>query len=260
MQSSIKRTIAVGSTTFGASVLGMLAQLAIPAHALTDARATIGGMIGLVTLLLALVLGLVIWTAFSVYTTQQSEAQSLGPVVVELDLMLEKYGPEASLGRSEVRAALTRSRARFFGGAERTPRPFTLDESRATMRGMSNYFDSLQPATELQKQHLASARQLAVSFAQTQMLMARQLANPVPHFLLVVVVCWSAALFFGNGLASAINLVTVLTLLAGAIAISSAIFLILELSEPYSGVFRLSSAGIDALQQALEQAAAKKAP
>jgi hypothetical protein len=260
MQSSIKRTIAVGSTTFGSAVLGMLAQLVIPAHTLSDAKGTIGAMIGLVTLLLALVLGLVIWTAFSVYTTQQSEAQSLGPVIVELDLTLEKYGPEAALGRSELRAALQRSRARFFGGGGRTPQPFTLEESRATMRGMGNYFDSLRPATDLQKQHLATARSLAVSFAQTQMLMARQLANPVPHFLLVVVVCWSAALFFGNGLASAINSVTVLTLLAGSIAISSAIFLIVELSEPYTGVFRLSSSGIDELQLALERADAKTLP
>ena len=51
-------------------------------------------MIGLVSLLLALVLGLLVFTAFSVFTSQQSEAYSLGPVVADIDLALERYGPE----------------------------------------------------------------------------------------------------------------------------------------------------------------------
>ena len=46
----------------------------------------------------ALVLGLLVYTAFTVYTTQQAEAQGLGPVVIELDVILEEYGPDASAG------------------------------------------------------------------------------------------------------------------------------------------------------------------
>jgi hypothetical protein len=255
---ALNRAVVVAATTFAASLLGMGLQLLTPAHTLGDSKATVGAMIGLFTLLLALVLGLLIWTAFSVYATQQSEAQSLGPVAIELDVMMEKYGPEGELGRREFRAAVGRSRARFFGAANHTPRPWTIEETRATVRGMSNYFDGLQPATEAQKQYLATARQLAATYAQTNMLMARQLSNPVPHFLLIVVVCWSTVLFFANGLIAAINPITVGADLAGAAAIASAIFLILELSQPYSGVFRLSSTGIDALQKALEQAAEKK--
>jgi len=253
------RAIVVAATTFGASLLGMLLQWLTPAQILAESKGTVGAMIGLFTLLLALVLGLLIWTAFGVYTMQQSEAQSLGPVAIELDVMMEKYGPEGELGRREFRAAVGRSRARFFGAGNQTPRPWTIEETRATVRGMSNYFDGLQPATDAQKQHLATARQLATTYAQTNMLMARQLANPVPHFLLVVVVCWSSALFFGSGLIAAINPISVCADLAGAVAIASAIFLILELSPPYSGVFRLSSTGNDALPKALEKAAAKPA-
>jgi hypothetical protein len=118
---SLKRSIAVALTTFGASVVGMLLQWLVPTQVLTDAKGTVGGMVGLVTLLLALVLGLLVFTAFSVYTTQQAEAQSLGPVVIELDLALDRYGPEAAIGRAGLRAALERSRARFFGDAKRGP-------------------------------------------------------------------------------------------------------------------------------------------
>ena len=76
--------------------------------------------------------------------------------------------------------------------------------------------------------------------------------------MLVVVVCWAAALFFGNGLIATPNAVTVGAHLAGAIAIASAIFLILELSSPYTGVVRLSSAGLDRLLRFLGDADAKR--
>ena len=244
---SYQRAIAVALATFGASVLGMALQLVVPAQVLADSKGTVGAMVGLITLLLALVLGLLVYTAFTVYTTQQAEAQGLGPVVIELDDLLEQYGPEALRGRVGLREALGRSRRRFFGDVKRGPQAHTFEETRATMHWMNTYFDSLQPATERQRRLLASAKDLAKTFAETQMLMARQLANPFPPHLLVVVVLWASLLFLGNGLVAAPNAVTVSAHLLGAIAVASAVFLILELSHPYSGVIRLSSAPLDRL-------------
>jgi len=248
---SLKRAIVVAVIVFAASVIGMGLQMLVPASVLVESKATVGGMLGLVTLLLALVLGLLVYTAFAVFATQESEAQGLGPLIVELDLSLELYGPAAAGGRAGLRAALERSRVRFFGDSKRGPQPFTFEETRATLRGLGGFFDSLQPATDAQRQLLASARDLARKFTDTQMLMARQLANPFPPYVLTVVVCWAAALFFGNGLIAAPNVVTVVAHVAGALAIGSAVFLILELSQPYTGLIRLSSGGIDRLLQVL---------
>src|SRR6516165_5233431 len=256
---SLYRSIAVALITFGASVIGMALQWAVPADVLTASKGSVGAMVGLVTLLLALVLGLLVFTAFSVFTTQQSEAYSLGPVVIELDVVLEQYGADAIRGRVGLREALGRSRRRFFGDVKRGPQAHTFEETRATMHWMNTYFDSLQPSTERQRQLLSSAQDLAKNFAQTQMLMTRQLSNPFPRFVLGVVVFWAAALFFGNGLVATPNPVSVGAHLVGAIAISTAIFLILELSQPYSGVVRLSPAGVDRLLQVLGPADAKGA-
>jgi hypothetical protein len=256
---SLTRAAVVALTLFGASVVGMLLQWVVPAQVLTDAKGTVGAMAGLVTLVLALVLGLLVFTAFSVYTTQRDEAYSLGPVIIEVDIALERYGPEAAPGRAGLRAALMRSRARFFGDGKRGPQAFTLEETRATLSGLGSYFDSLQPATDAQRQLLTTARDNARKFADTQMLMARQLATPFPPYVLNVVVCWAAALFLGNGLIATPNVVSVIAHLAGATAIASAIFLILELSSPYTGVIRLSSAGVDRLLEVLGKADAKAA-
>src|SRR6201990_2795375 len=118
---SLRRSITVALTTFGASVVGMLLQWVVPAQVLTEAKGTVGTMVGLVTLLLALVLGLLVFTAFSVYTTQQAEAQSLGPVIIELDVLLEQYGADVAGARIGLREALGRARKRFFGDVKHGP-------------------------------------------------------------------------------------------------------------------------------------------
>jgi hypothetical protein len=254
------RAIFVAAITFGASVIGMVLQWAVPADVLTASKGSVGAMVGLVTLLLALVLGLLVFTAFSVFTTQRDEAYSLGPMVAEVDLALELYGPEAAGGRAGLRGALQRSRARFFGDSQRGPQPFTFEEMRAIFLSQNGFFDRLKPETETQRGLLATARDQVRKLADTQMLMARQLANPFPPHVLTVVICWASALFLGNGLVAATNTVTVLAHLAGAVSIGIAIFLILELSHPYTGLIRLSPEGIDRVLEILSETEKKETP
>ena len=123
---SLGRAIGVAVILFGASVIGMLLQWLVPADVLTASKGTVGAMVGLVTLLLALVLGLLVFTAFSLFTTQRDEAYSLGPVIVELDLALEQYGPEAARGRAGLRSVLERSRAQLLRRLEAGPAAFHL--------------------------------------------------------------------------------------------------------------------------------------
>src|ERR1700727_2067611 len=220
--SSLYRSIAVATITFGASVVGMLLQWVVPADVLTASKGSVGAMVGLVTLLLALVLGLLVFTAFSVFTTQRDEAYSLGPMVAEVDLALELYGPEAAGGRAGLRGALQRSRTRFFGDSERGPQQFTFEEMRTIFLSQNSFFDRLEPETETQRGLLATARDQVRKLADTQMLMARHLA--------------------------------------GAVSIGIAIFLILELSHPYTGLIRLSPEGIDRVLEILSQTEKKETP
>ncbi len=250
----LTQAIVVMLITFGASVIGALLQSVVPVQTLSESKATIGAMIGLITLLLALVLGFLVFTAFSVFSIQQSEAQSLGPLAIEIDVALELYGVDAARGRAVFRAGLERARTRFFGDAQRGPQPWTLAQTRATLRGFDLYFDSLNPETEKQRQLLASAKDLVRKFNDTQMLMARQIATPFPPYVLPVVICWASVLFFGNGLVSTPNVMTETAILVGAAAVGSAMFLILELSNPYMGVIRFSPDGIDRLLQSLAEA------
>ena len=248
---SVSKALVVGLITFGASLLGMLAQGLVAPDVLAASKPAVGAMAGLIGLLLALVLGLLVWTSFAVFTGQQSEAFSLGPIIAEIDLLLEQCGPAAKGGRAGLRAALHNSRKRFFENDATGPQLLTIAEIKTTRAGVNAYFDSVAPADEAQGRLIQTARGLALKFQDTQIAMLVRLASPFPPRVVDIVVFWAAILFLGDGLAASPNAVTIAAHFIGAVGISSALFLILELSTPYTGYIRLSPLGLDRILQAL---------
>jgi len=180
--------------TFASGLLGFFLQWLLPVQYVADTKGVIGSIIGLVTLLLALVLGLLVWTSYGVYANQNTESQSLGPLILKLDFALEQYGPEASRGRDLLRAAVERARDRFWGlaGANNAS-PYA--QLRADLHEITSFFAGLEPATDQQKQIITTAMPDFMEVVERTILMTRQLANPAPKLLLYVVIGWSALLF-----------------------------------------------------------------
>jgi hypothetical protein len=231
---------------FAGCLLGILLQHSLPSQHLVDAKSAITTIQGLVGLLLALVLGLLVWTSYGVYSQQQSEAHTLGSQVLQLDLALERYGPAADRGRELLKQELQASRERFWGrdgGSE--PVRQTYGESRAELRDFDGFFASLKPSDDEQRYQLDKGRQLSASIIQTHYLMSRQLLSPIPKALLISVVCWATLLFTCIGASSGVNALAIVYEALGAAAVASAIYLILEFSQPYLGLFRISSEGVD---------------
>ena len=112
---------------------------------------------------------------------------------------------------------------------------------------MIAFFISLRPANDEQRQYLASARDILGTIVETQVTMIRSLVNRVPFLLLAVVLGWSCVLFFGYGLLSDVDALTIVLAALGAICVASAVLLILELSDPYSGLFRMPHEAFDGL-------------
>ncbi len=69
-----------------------------------------------------------------------------------------------------------------------------------------------------------------------------QLVAPISWPLTIIAVTWSPPLFRGYGLLSRVDATVVATLALGSFAVASAIFPILELNRPYTGLFRISPA------------------
>jgi hypothetical protein len=230
---------------FMGCMLGILLQHSLPTQHLADAKSAITTIQGLVGLLLALVLGLLIWTSYGVYSQQQSETHILGSQVLQLDLALERYGPAAERGRELLRQELMATRKRFWGGGGARPARLAYSQSRAELRDFDGFFAALKPSDDEQRHQLDKGRQLSASIVQTHYLMSRQLRTPIPKALLISVVCWATLLFTCIGASSGVNALAIVYEALGAAAVASAIYLILEFSQPYLGLFRISCEGID---------------
>jgi hypothetical protein len=194
------RSLIVVLLTFASGLVGFFLQGLLPVQYVADAKAMIGSIIGLVTVLLALVLGLLIWTSYGVYTNQNAESQSLGPLILKVDFALEQYGPQASRGRELLRAAAVRARDRFWGRGGRTEGVSPYAQARADLHAITAFFAGLEPATEQQKEIITTAVPNFMQVVERTLLMTRQLANPTPKLLLYAAVGWSALLLMSCGL------------------------------------------------------------
>ena len=75
--SSLAISVIVTGLITASGVLGLVLQRVLPERYTMDkVRDMIGGVVGQLTLLLVLVNGLLIWTAYGVYSTQQTELQT----------------------------------------------------------------------------------------------------------------------------------------------------------------------------------------
>ena len=94
------------------------------------------------------------------------------------------------------------------------------------------------------------ALQLLASVAETRRLLAEQSRGSLSRPFLLVLISWLVILFFGFGLFTRINATVVAALAVGSLSVAGAIFLILEMNQPYGGWMQVSSAPLrDALAQ-----------
>jgi hypothetical protein len=243
--SALTKAAWIAAASFAFALAGFGLNVSAPSAMLADARGMIGSVAGLITLLLALVLGLVIWTSHAVYTTQVAQGLSLGPIVMQLDTAFEQLGPKGIEGRKLLQAQVLSHRDRFWGEDRHRRGAMSYAISKADTRDMADYLARVAPGNDDERRLVATAQQLSASMIQTQLLMARQLATPLPSILLVVVVGWALVLFFAYGLSSAPNPISLGMTALGAIAVASAVLLIFELTDPYEGLFRISPDGIN---------------
>ncbi len=211
-------------------------------HTSDRSRDTIGAMTGLLGLLLALVLGTLVGSSYGFYSTQKSDFETLDARALQFDSALAAYGPEAQSRRDGLRRAIQQGCDMFWGAGRYDPKSQSVGTAMAGLKKMDQFLLTLKPITDAQRQLLTTASVNASWIEQTRLLMSLQLAAPISWPLTIIVVSWSLLLFCGYGLLSRVNATVVATPALGSFAAASAIFLIRELNQPYTGLFRISPA------------------
>ena len=169
--------------------------------------------------------------------------------MLELDQTLGELGPAGAFARERLKATIEDAYNAFWGSESVDPKRLSVSVPLASRKAIKAFLGSITPTSEEEKQALASVSTLADQITRSRLLMSLQVAGrPVSPGLVFILVLWAVALFFAFGIFAKSNALVVTAMAAGAVCIAFALFLILELGLPYTGVFRISPS---ALQEAI---------
>jgi hypothetical protein len=226
----------------GGMVLGMFLRNRLPGHHLSgDTKDVVKLGTGLIGTIAALVLGLLIASANSTFQTQSGQVQQLTADVVLLDRTLAQYGPETDSVRNLLRRAVGSMADRIW--REKGSASGKVAQFEASAAALSLYDETLKlsPRNETQRSLQARAIGTLQDLGKTRLLLFAEGGTAIPMPFLVVLVFWLAIIFASFSLFAAHNATTIVALCIFALSASAAIFLILELGEPFTGLMMISS-------------------
>jgi hypothetical protein len=208
-------------------------------HLSTESRDAVKLAMGLVSTMTALLLGLLVGSAKGTYDTQRTEIIQMGAQVAYLDRVLTAYGPEAAEARGQFRGAVI-DQAHSLWPETRGSRAQLAPQASAGDRVFSAV-QGLSPRDDTQRSLKAQATTLALGLGQLRVMLLAQAAPSIPRPLLIAVGWWLVVTFLFFSLLAPPNATTAVALVAAAVSVAVAIFLIMELDQPLGGMISIPS-------------------
>jgi hypothetical protein len=240
--------IVFGSVTGGA-LFGAFLRKVLPGHHLSDeSKDVIKLATGLIATLVALVLGLLIASAKGSFDTKSEEIKYGATKIILLDRDLRRFGPAAAEARKTLRSVVASRLESPWGEAAVRQLGQAPPGDGATLEDVGDKVRALSPANDSQRWLQARALELSAELSQTRWLLSQQIGSAISTAFVVVVVSWLALIFAGIGLLGPENATVRVIIVLCALAVSTAVLLILELDQPFEGLITLSK---DPLRSAL---------
>ena len=225
---------------FGGSLIGIVLRSVLPERYFPDeAKDVLRLGLGLITTLSALVLGLLISTAKSSYDAKRSQVTQLAADVILVDRSLELYGSETSNARHVLRNQVA-ALANQIHSLGTSSSKFQPSSSEAELTGFYQMVRRLSPRDDGQRALKAEVLRISLEVAQIRASTLAQASSSIPIPFLMVLVFWLTALFAGFGLFASRHLVAATALCVCALTASTAVFLILDMDQPLSGLMKIS--------------------
>lgn len=226
----------------GGAGAGVLLRRRLPHHHLNEHSKDVvrlgASLVGTIT---ALLLGLLITSAKTSYERQRSEVRQIASKLVLLDNQLKRYGPEADVAREAQRRAMAPLVARIWG--ERAIRSEAGAPYQPSVEGDLVYeaVEALNPQNDIQRNLKFHALSTLASITEIRVRLFEEAEAAMPRTLIAIVILWLILLFASFTLFSPINPTGAVVLAVIAVSASAAIFLILELDQPFAGLLKISS-------------------
>jgi len=226
----------VFACAFGGALFGMFIKRLPPAQHISPESTEVGRVaMGMVATIVALVLGLLAYSAKGFYDTQTAEVTQLAANVLLLDRVLAHYGPESTEVRAELQPFIQRHLKLLW--PERDPRRPTTQSVNPTGEVVLDKIQQLSPKDDRQRSLHAHALSLALSNRADSIPDAHATKRTVAEaLLLVMLMFWLIALFMSFGSFAPSNFIMVVSLFVRAARVCGAVFLMVEMYYPYAGL------------------------
>ena len=231
----------------GSALLGfLLGKILPPRHLDSDSKDIVKLATGLIATMSALVLGLLVSAAKATFDQANSELMQMAVRVVVLDRVLATYGPEANEIRVFLKNGYTTGTQQLLSGDENQQAQLETPQAYARLEALQTRIRALSPKTDEQRGLQARALAITADLTNSRWLLVMQRHGSISTPMLVVMVFWLSIVFAAWGIFSPRNLVVATALLASALAVSGATFLILEMDRPLSGWIHVSAGPMQA--------------
>jgi hypothetical protein len=220
----------------------MVLRRILPAdHLSDDSRDAVKVGAGMISLLAALVLGLLVSSAKGNFDSASAAITHAGADVIVLDRVLARYGAEAGEIRAELRRAVASSIEMLWPDERPTASGLAAFERAGPGDRMLERIRGLEPQTEAQRALQAEAQQLTNEILLTRWTQIEQAQVVLPTAFLEILLFWLTMLYASFGLIAPRNATVVAVLFVGALSLATAVFLILEMNNPMGGYIKVSS-------------------
>ena len=247
---SVATLLVTFACTVGGAVVGMLLRPRLLQHHLRDdSKDVIKLGAGVIATLSALVLGLLVGSAKSSYDAVNTLIVQTGAKILLADRALAQYGPEAKEVREQLHADVAAMVARAWEGRGDTPSGLKAVETSTRGEDLLHQIRALKPTSDAQSAFQSQALQIGYDLQQSRWLLVEQGRTELPTTFLAVLLCWLTILYTAYGLLTPSNSTVVLVLLVCALSMSGAIFLIVEMNQPFEGFIQVSRGPLDRAMQ-----------
>jgi hypothetical protein len=225
---------------FSGALAGMVLRRILPdAHLSADAKDVVRLSMGLIGTIAALVLGLLIASAKTSYDAKNTKLKEITINVILIDGFLDQYGPEALPARRALRTVLPATIDRIW--REGDPSRSAPFEATTEARAFFDAIQKLAPSNDAQRSIQARVLPLSTELAQARLSLYTQAGNSIPAPFLAILVFWLSMIFASYSLFIRAEPVVIAALFVCALSAAGALFLILEMDRPFSGMMAISS-------------------
>jgi hypothetical protein len=227
-----------------AASLGMLfAQGALANRHRDDGTvATVRLIANLFTVMTSLVLGLLISSAKGTFDHADRDIHQLAAGSILLDRTLARYGHEADPTRQKFEAYVSRTIGQNVASREGDSSDLRAEQ---LLYSVGDSLAELKPKDEQHQSLWRDARQQLQEIISLRWTLLEDAKGSIPAPLLIMLGAWLTLMFASFAYIAPRNLVVVGSLCIAAFLVSAAIFLIIDMDEPYSGPVSVNQAPLE---------------